>query len=1573
MFVQKIKRSIFNLLVLAQLVTPITAMAAGDSGDLRPSAKDEMVAATGNLLVNTLNKYNDKINLKWVKGGFRAMSNGEHSFDLKALTVIKEYAKHVLFTQYGLSKNGDGSTLNAGVGFYQLLTNNIMVGANTFYDARTGTKGILNPFGDGVHKRFSLGGTIMTSQAGMFFNVYRGLSDSIARYKVSDGYDFGINGSIPGAESVNLGVTHYDFNKENRGSKFKIEYKPNSLFTFGVEQDISDNPSASLYIETKYEFNKPLEEQLQSTSRFSGDVWSQRYNEVERDNNVTLELAVVDFTMATPTSVPFGTTVELRPLASGGGDGELSFEEVEADDDVTVDTVTGTVASVKPAEVEVNVTRAALGDYDESTITVTVIFTELEVKLVDDAKDKGLLSSEQGEGEGFGVDLTKAIVTVGTGGVSYALKPDGTKENKSKTASSPTSHPLGASITEKGFLTATKAGTVAVVVSQNGDDNYDASVLDVYVDFSKSSKGIEVAVPKSVDWGKSVELNPLVSGGGEGKLTFEISEDAENTIGANVILGVVTANSPGTIEVTVNREQDEDFKPSDANVTVTFERKTEQLTGLTTKRIGVMNYEYTIAGIGGAGDEASDLSYALKSTNPSNMGDVKVQPTTGVISGVDKVGKVIVTVTHAQDDNYNRVYGDVTVDYIDMPLLITVTDQEVLNSQVWDADVDFNLANYIAGGGTGPLTFAKAEANDDTQNIDITENGEIRARAPGVLKVLVSRGKSTDFAASEKEVTVTFGKKTRDIDTVTKPATVKWGSPSSFERPADLEFTYTIDAEKNTEKGAKAQLTELTGDSINGVQVDATGAGDVIVTMSIDGDEYYNKYTQYVTVSFDKEDSTINDITAPASVEWGTDSEITGVSGTGGQTFEYTINKEKTKIDAEVGLTTGIVKSKEPGSVHVTVTHTANEDYSAHSQDVEVLFGLATLDFTIANPDTVIAGAEVDLSKLVITMPDGVEKGTLKYEIDGNNSINATLTGSTVTSDFSGSVRIKVTRAEDGKYKESIKFVNVTFDFNGQESPATLAGKGQVVPVSTPMKVGLLPIKPGYKMIRSINVTGLVGIPGLAGYNDNNQSWKISTDIDKTWDYNNSSERNKMHEAVNGDSWPNCAISNKVMKQDSNINSYEQVVYVKEGETCSLDVTFYRNGNYKGKTEQVDFRADSTQRSNSSADVDNLQILSGLEATVGTGENTFIIKPLDGFSNPDAQEVIYQDSHSALSVQSNGLPWLATEVTNTFLDGLGRDTACIAVSDNNVQKVYVRKDLIKNECEFSVIFSENSQYLQVRQEVALFGAGKPPREHTIGSKVLTVAHLHNSLRIEGFQRENIDEGIYMVDLFTLPNSTLKGLDRDLIVNSLDVETASGGGVIEWLFGDTTIVPEKINNMQKCLLSTQVTKLNPIIYIKEGVTCTLDITLPATSDFLEKTERLTLIATGKDDLLNNDSTVGYSSYKTYFSESNTFNYVTMRGLERENGFFVASNSHDDDSAGERFAITYSGVDVSTNGGSAWTTNPDLDLEGKNCVIVKNGSNDVMFYVKKGTSCAIDVTFPADDGHLAKTETLTLFAD
>ena len=295
MLIWKVGKTICSLLTLQQLATSLSALADGES------SQDKILAKSGDLLVYTLNQYSDTVNIKWVKGDFRSLSSGGNAFSVKAFSGIKEDKRQVVFSQYGLSKDQDGSTLNVGLGFHNFIPKaseyqfpaDIVLGANIFYDTKTGTMNISNPFGEGVHKRYSVGGTIMTAQTSAFFNIYQGISDGIENYKASNGYDYGLNSLISGLESINLGVTKYKYSEENKGSIIKFEYKPNSLFTFGAESNNAEGIGSeenSLFIKTTYKFNTPFEDQLKPIKISASNVWDKRYGEVKREGKLVLDL-----------------------------------------------------------------------------------------------------------------------------------------------------------------------------------------------------------------------------------------------------------------------------------------------------------------------------------------------------------------------------------------------------------------------------------------------------------------------------------------------------------------------------------------------------------------------------------------------------------------------------------------------------------------------------------------------------------------------------------------------------------------------------------------------------------------------------------------------------------------------------------------------------------------------------------------------------------------------------------------------------------------------------------------------------------------------------------------------------------------------------------------------------------------------------------------------------------------------------------------------------------------------------------------------------------------------------------
>ena len=258
----------------------------------------------------------------------------------------------------------------------------------------------MDNFSSGLHKRVSIGGTIKASQADAFFNIYRGLSDPIQGFKISDGYDIGINTVISGLESINLGATKYHFNEDNSGSKYKVEYRPNSLITFGLELK---NPEGTgikernVYLETKYKFDTPFDEQLRPITKISKNVWNKRYDEVERSNTIALELesepklVTLEFTDPAPVSWEGAEVAPVIPTDYiEGAMGELSYKitgdlkntQAKVNDENKI------VEAQGPGTIEVTVSMAP-GQYLGGVVgKYTVTFTNQDAKKEDFAEQE---------------------------------------------------------------------------------------------------------------------------------------------------------------------------------------------------------------------------------------------------------------------------------------------------------------------------------------------------------------------------------------------------------------------------------------------------------------------------------------------------------------------------------------------------------------------------------------------------------------------------------------------------------------------------------------------------------------------------------------------------------------------------------------------------------------------------------------------------------------------------------------------------------------------------------------------------------------------------------------------------------------------------------------------------------------------------------------------------------------------------------------------------------------------------------------------------------------------------------
>ena len=1053
MFVQKIKKSIFNLLVLAQLVAPLPAYAGGDPNYKKPLTRDEVLAASGDLLIDTLNKNGDSINIKWIQGQFKAQSEGGTLFDIKAFSVIKEYENQVFFTQYGFSNNENTNAANVGLGFYHLISPSIMIGGNVFYDAQTANSSPENTsrsLSDSIHQRYSVGGTIMTSQAGAFFNIYRGISkgmtdytvaDGLGQYEVSDGYDFGVNGLVPGLESINLGITQYKFNEENQGSKFKVEYKPNSVFTFGVEQDQSDTPSSSLYIATKYAFDTSLEEQLKPAVQAYSSVWSKRYDEVERNNKITLEYTKQGVVVATVPAAVWGDSVQI-PTPTGGGTGKITYMikesvqqnaygegEEEEKENIEV-SGTGLVTGVKtPQTVVVEVSRAADTSYSASSVDVSIKFGKRDAELnIDENENEGDEAVIPAKEWGQNIDIPEPNIGIpdptgnGTSKFEYTLTDRGNTD-------------VELEVNESGVGAVLKnakgPGKVLVTVTRLGDDLYDESTLNISTEFTPKDEEMSLSEEATAEWGTGVALKSFITGGGTGKIELTLEE--ENGTSATVDeLGdnIIGAKQSGTVTVKAVRETDGKFLTSEKEFQVVFTKQDIELeiADIASKKLGEAISLVDKVSIKDK-DPKDPSRFRYELIADENLAEAELIE--GVVSNAQRGGTVGVRVIRDTDDQYLETFKDVTVTF-DL-LVEDITVNNLPSELQWGSD--FNLKKYITSGGEGVISYSVASDSEVNPTLD-ADNGAITDMTePGTVIVKVSRVKSLTHAAHEITVPVTFGLQIPRLAKTMDITGVKHGSTANIKNNINL----TNLASENLPKAALLYLssdTAIATVSREGIVSLTSGASLpnlVVITVTSPKDDKYDLVSESITVNFVKAggDVTVDPIDSTPWSESGINISEK-VKGTGNGVFKYTIEAGDGNNTAGAVFDGGVLKATQRGIVRFKVTQEEGVNNTEATSDlVTVQFQKQDIELEIADIASKKLGEAISLvDKVSIKDKDPKDPSRFRYELiaDENLAEAELIEGVVSNAQRGGTVGVRVIRDTDDQYLETFKDVTVTFD-----------------------------------------------------------------------------------------------------------------------------------------------------------------------------------------------------------------------------------------------------------------------------------------------------------------------------------------------------------------------------------------------------------------------------------------------------------------------------------------------------------------------------------------------------------------
>ena len=277
-----------NIIIVAIFATP--AIAGGDSED---KALSRVYNKLGQGVIKNLQQING---MKWVKGYVSAVG-GKSTYDITSFFVPQENNNNITFIQTRMAYTNSIKTLNLGLG-HRHHFENYMAGFNVFYDLRSSEK--FGKLFSQNHKRASLGLELKTAQVDTYANIYRRLSQEIGDERVMNGFDAGVSGFV--TDEIKLNAQYYNFKgdiqaQEKKGQKLTASLHPNKVFTLGVEHDNKTGAenTSRLFVEMKINLYESLDDQLSSKVYVANQpIWSKRYDEVERTNEVHVENAIRD-------------------------------------------------------------------------------------------------------------------------------------------------------------------------------------------------------------------------------------------------------------------------------------------------------------------------------------------------------------------------------------------------------------------------------------------------------------------------------------------------------------------------------------------------------------------------------------------------------------------------------------------------------------------------------------------------------------------------------------------------------------------------------------------------------------------------------------------------------------------------------------------------------------------------------------------------------------------------------------------------------------------------------------------------------------------------------------------------------------------------------------------------------------------------------------------------------------------------------------------------------------------------------------------------------------------------------
>ncbi len=1055
---------------------------------------DKVVSATGNLLIDTINK---KGIFQWVEGQFSQTSN-RLEYGLTGFSVLSENKSRLQYLQTSLHRKGSVNALNLGFGIRnltQLAGNPALVGVNLFLDTKDGDGQFWRLISNETFRRVSLGLELKTGVFDFSANYYNPLGNSVIQgQKVLKGYDVTAKGHIPNAEFLSIGVNTYRFSGVadvvEQGNKLIAEFKPNSVLTLRGEYDKPKDGEAKTEFFTglRLAFNKPLSEQLKPLN-ISGDAWAKRYDKVERQYEIRTADALS--MLGTPLS---SSELTANRISNGDGTTEGSAYALQNGEQYDVSTFIGNIddslkttgGAIDPNKVTVKVAKVSgagekgtdfeLYASDGTTViplaevtadskfkdlaggeVATLMFTysadgfedrvvyvsaaaisQIGSVLSDSDKTSANIKAGDGSSEANAYTLTNAQtydVKTFIGIVPAGVTPTVTAETVSGTS--------GTDFQFKNGGTNVAVGSTAVSVNYTGtlEDKADADAAVIKLTYSadKFNDRIVYVTTDSAFAGSLTMADLVVPYGGSGDITVSTTQ----ILGKLTVSGDQTQKSDWTIKSLVDTDNNTNLTVNGAALTIS----------------GAIDTPTTVTAVfEHGGSEYADQTKTFElSTGAGTLG--------GTPTGVS--GKWGKTFDVDYKLNTSDTVGDVTVSFD------TGTD---FTFTIVTGNVPSDAPSGAKATTTGILDTTKTAINATTGAIDgtaLTQSGDL------LVKIVRAAKGGLPALTVYENITVTKQDSSDHPNFTVSAGAIAWATASTAVTytPANLPTgigtaTYTLTA-TGTTAGATTGGNAITVASSDGKIGKTSRSGVVKVNITYAANDKYAQMSRAVDVTINKQTvgaGTLSVANLVVSYVSGTKTvtaaDVLGqLTATGSSRSDWSVKSlADTDSHANVAVDSGGKSLTISGALHTTTTTITVVFESTKYNDVTKTFELSTRPAQVIDgtptglsskwgKGTVTPDYKLDLSDQgqtfdkatdytfsIVPSSDGGKGGkdatTAGIVASGQNAISNAKTGAIDSSKLtqSGKLLIKIVRAAKGSGSNAVAAATeyVNFDVTKQ-------------------------------------------------------------------------------------------------------------------------------------------------------------------------------------------------------------------------------------------------------------------------------------------------------------------------------------------------------------------------------------------------------------------------------------------------------------------------------------------------------------------------------------------------------------